>query len=61
MRPACSICSRIVLVAVYRWDILVQSGSKNGITEFGGDVVKNNSEDINLNVQNNKNNVNVSE
>ncbi|KAF0554649.1 hypothetical protein F8M41_018994 [Gigaspora margarita] len=39
--------------------ILVRSGSENGVTEFGGDVVKNDGEDVNLNVQNNENNVNV--
>ncbi|CAG8563054.1 44023_t:CDS:2, partial [Gigaspora margarita] len=39
--------------------ILVRSGSENGATEFGGDVVKNDGEDVNLNVQNNENNVNV--
>ncbi|KAF0512007.1 hypothetical protein F8M41_018138 [Gigaspora margarita] len=39
--------------------ILVRSGSENDVTEFGGDVVKNDGKDVNLNVQNNENNVNV--
>lgn len=39
--------------------ILARSGSENNATEFGGDVVKNDGEDVNLNVQNNENNVNV--